>query len=200
MTGLLPVHVPFWQLSLCVHAFPSLQLVPFEATGFEQAPLVGSHAPGRWQASLAAQVTGFVPVHVPFWQLSLCVHALPSLQLVPFEATGFEHTPVVELHVPATWHASLAAHVIWAAPVQTPDWQVSLWVQAFPSLQGVPSAADAHALLEAVTLVPEGITRVWAARQPLMALPDPIVRAPLGAVIDPGKPRPPPSCTVVPLE
>jgi hypothetical protein len=39
------------------------------------------------------------------------VHALPSLHEVPFAATGFEHTPVLGLQVPATWHASLAVHV-----------------------------------------------------------------------------------------
>jgi len=63
-------------------------------------------------------------VQVPFWQLSVCVQALPSLHEVPFAATGFEHTPVVVLQVPATWHASLAVHVIGWEPVQTPAWQV----------------------------------------------------------------------------
>jgi hypothetical protein len=39
---------------------------------------------------------------VPFWHSSVVVHALPSLQVVPVIATGFEQTPVVGLHVPAT--------------------------------------------------------------------------------------------------
>jgi hypothetical protein len=41
-------------------------------------------------------------VHVPLWHASPCVQALPSLQLVPFEAAGLEHAPVLALHVPAT--------------------------------------------------------------------------------------------------
>jgi hypothetical protein len=45
-----------------------------------------------------------VPVQTPAWQLSLVVQALPSLQLVPLAAFGFEHIPVAGLHVPATWH------------------------------------------------------------------------------------------------
>jgi hypothetical protein len=29
-------------------------------------------------------VIEFEPVHVPLWQVSVCVHALPSLQVAPF--------------------------------------------------------------------------------------------------------------------
>ena len=103
-----------------MHALPSLQLVPFVATGFEQAPVVELHVPAVWHWSLAVHVTGFDPVHVPFWHESLCVHALPSLQLVPLVATGFEHAPVVVLHVPAVWHWSLAAQVTGFDPVHVP--------------------------------------------------------------------------------
>jgi len=63
---------------------------------------------------------------------------LPSLQLTPLLLAGFEQTPVLLLHVPALWHWSDAVHVTGLAPVHTPDWQVSLWVQALPSLQLVP--------------------------------------------------------------
>ena len=65
----------------------------------------------------------FVPVHVPAWQVSLCVQALPSLQLVPLVAFGFEHTPVVVLQVPATWHWSSAGQSTGVPPVQLPAWQ-----------------------------------------------------------------------------
>jgi hypothetical protein len=51
-----------------VQAFPALQVVPFGAVGFEQAPVVGLHVPARWQASLAAQMTGLLPVHAPLTQ------------------------------------------------------------------------------------------------------------------------------------
>jgi len=50
------------------------------------------------------QTTGLAPVQVPAWHVSVWVQALPSLQEVPLVAGGFEHTPVLGLHVPATWH------------------------------------------------------------------------------------------------
>jgi len=141
VTGLPPVHVPLWHVSLCVHALPSLHDVPFAATGLLHAPVAVLHVPATWHASLAAHVTGLPPVHVPAWHVSLCVHAFPSLHDVPFAATGFEHAPVAVLHVPATWHASLAAHVTGLPPVHVPLWHVSLCVHAFPSLHDVPFAA-----------------------------------------------------------
>jgi hypothetical protein len=55
--------------------------------------------------------------------------------------TGFEHVPPVGSHVPATWQVSLAVHTTGFDPPQTPDLQVSVLVQAFPSLQPLPSAA-----------------------------------------------------------
>jgi hypothetical protein len=48
------------------------------------------------------------------------VQALPSLQLVPFGAVVLEHTPVLVLHVPARWQASLAVHVTGLLPVHVP--------------------------------------------------------------------------------
>jgi hypothetical protein len=86
-------------------------------------------------------MTGFVPVHVPPWQVSVCVQALPSLHAVPFAAGGFEHWPLDGLHVPATWHWSDAVHTTGLVPMQAPDWQVSVWVQASASLQLVPFTA-----------------------------------------------------------
>jgi hypothetical protein len=49
-------------------------------------------------------VTALDPVHVPLWHESVCVHALSSLQVVPFAASGLEQAPLVGSHVPATWH------------------------------------------------------------------------------------------------
>jgi hypothetical protein len=49
------------------------------------------------------QVTA-LPEQVPAWQVSPVVHGLPSLQVVPFGAVGFEQAPVVGSHVPVTWH------------------------------------------------------------------------------------------------
>ena len=121
VTGLEPTQAPDEHASLCVHALPSLHAVPFVATGFEHAPVLVLHVPAAWHWSLAVHVTGFVPVHVPLWHVSVCVHALPSLHAVPFVATGFEHAPVLVLHVPAVWHWSLALHVTVLDAVHAPD-------------------------------------------------------------------------------
>jgi hypothetical protein len=140
VTGSEPVQVPAWQLSLCVQALPSEHVVPLGAVGLEQAPVAASHTPPMWQASAAVQTTGVVPTQIPVEQASTVVHALPSEQVVPWGASGFEQAPVEGLHVPALWHASEAAHTTGSAPTQTPAWQLSAWVHALPSLQVVPFA------------------------------------------------------------
>jgi len=100
VTGLAPVQVPVWQVSVWVQALPSLQLVPSGCAGFEQMPVEGLQAPIAWQLSMAVHVTGLAPVQVPAWHVSDWVHALPSLQEVPSGCEGVEHIPVVGLHVP----------------------------------------------------------------------------------------------------
>src|SRR5215831_5124526 len=98
------MHAPAWQASPVVQALLSLQVVPFGAAGFEQVPVAGLQVPATWHWSDAVHTTGLLPVQVPLWQVSVCVHALLSLQVVPLAAAGFEQTPVAGLHVPATWH------------------------------------------------------------------------------------------------
>lgn len=144
-TGLDPLHEPLWHVSVCVHASPSLQPVPFAAAGFEQAPLAVSQVPAVWHGSLAVHVTGFDPVHVPVRQTSDWVHAFPSLQLVPSVTGGFEQ-PEVGLHVPAEWHWSLAVHRSGLLPVHVPAWHASVCVHALPSSHVVPFAALLHAV------------------------------------------------------
>src|SRR2546428_8556493 len=84
---------------------------------------------------------GLVPVQAPLWQVSVCVQALPSLHAVPLLAFGLEHWPVAVLQVPATWHWSEAVQTMGFEPVQVPPWQVSVCVQASPSLHAVPLLA-----------------------------------------------------------
>ncbi len=67
--------------------------------------------------------------------MSVCVQALPSLQAVPFGLLGLVHRPVAGVQVPATWHWSSAAHTTGLPNTQAPAWQVSVCVQALPSLQ-----------------------------------------------------------------
>jgi hypothetical protein len=47
------------------------------------------------------------------------VQVLPSLQVVPSSADGFEQVPVAALQVPARWHSSLAVQTT-AVPRQAP--------------------------------------------------------------------------------
>jgi hypothetical protein len=67
------------------------------------------------------------------------VQALPSLHDVPSGASGLLHVPLAGSQVPATWHWSCATHGTGSAPVQVPERQVSLRVQASPSSQATPS-------------------------------------------------------------
>jgi hypothetical protein len=71
----------------------------------------------------------------PLWQAWFAPHGVPGA------ASGFEQVPVVELHVPATWHASNAVHVTGFEPTHAPAWHVSSSVHASPSLHAVP---DGH--------------------------------------------------------
>jgi hypothetical protein len=45
-----------------------------------------------------------MPVHVPPSQVSVRVHASPSLHGVLFGFGGLEQTPVIVSQVPASWH------------------------------------------------------------------------------------------------
>jgi hypothetical protein len=136
-TGLLPVQVPAWQVSVWVQALPSLQVVPSAALGLEQMPVVVSQVPATWHWSEAVQTTGFPPVQTPATQVSVWVQALPSSQVVPSAFCGLVHSPVPGMHVPASWHWSGVGQTTGLPPTHLPAWQVSVWVQALPSLQAV---------------------------------------------------------------
>jgi len=79
-----PTHTPNAHLSVCVQAFPSLQVVPSALVGFEHTPVVVLQVPALWHWSDALHVTEFEPTHTPDEQLSVCVQALPSEHEVPF--------------------------------------------------------------------------------------------------------------------
>jgi hypothetical protein len=65
-------------------------------------------------------VTAVAPVHVPSWQLSVSVQALPSSQAVPSGWLGLAHTPVAGSHVPGWWHWSGWAHTTGVPLMQAP--------------------------------------------------------------------------------
>src|SRR5207247_10430537 len=79
-----------------------------------------------------------MPTQMPASQASVRVQALPSSQPVPSGLAGLLQTPDAGLQVPAVWHWSEAVHTTGLAPTQAPAWQVSVCVQALPSLQGAP--------------------------------------------------------------
>src|SRR5207245_2531427 len=157
-TGFAPVQVPAWQVSVWVQALPSLQAAPSALAGVEQVPLAGSQMPATWHWSRALQTTGFAPVQVPAWQVSVWVQAFPSLQAAPSALAGLEQVPLAGSQVPATWHWSRAVQTTGFAAVQGAAWQVSVWVQAFPSLQAAPSALEG---LEQVPLAGSQVPATW---------------------------------------
>ena len=112
------------------------------------APDDGKHVPARWHWSDAAHVTGFDPVHVPAWQVSVWVQASASSHTVPSAFAGLLHWPVSESQVPARWHWSDAAQVTGFDPVHVPAWQVSVWVQALPSSHAPVSVSVVVAVAE----------------------------------------------------
>jgi hypothetical protein len=87
-----------------VQALLSVHVVPSASAGFEQVPEAGSQVPAPWQESVAAQVLAVPGVQVPFVQTSPVVQALPSEQVTPFGAAGFEQVPLVGSQTPAIWH------------------------------------------------------------------------------------------------
>src|SRR5262245_61324818 len=80
-TWLFPTHRPNWQVSVRVQALPSSQGVPVGATVLgEQVPLSGLQTPMIWHWSTDGHVMGLLPTQAPFWQVSVRVQALSSLQ------------------------------------------------------------------------------------------------------------------------
>jgi hypothetical protein len=96
--GAPPVHTPAWHVSPVVHAFPSLHAVPFAADGCEQVPVPVLHK-SCVQTSPSLQSFVVPAVQVPLWHVSLRVHALASLQAVPFATAVLAQLPVVVSHV-----------------------------------------------------------------------------------------------------
>jgi hypothetical protein len=108
------------------------------------------------------------PAQTPDWQLSLCVQALPSSQGVPSLSAGFEHFPVAGSQTPAAWHESLGVQTTRFAPLQAPDRQLSICVQASPSSQDVPSAASGF---EHAPVAGSQVPATWQASLALQTTP-----------------------------
>src|SRR2546425_60612 len=102
---------------------PRSTLLPY-STLFRSTPVLGLQVPTSWHWSEAVQTTGLEPVHIPLWQVSVCVQALPSLHAEPSAFGGVEQWPVHGLQVPTAWHWSEAVQTTGLVPVHIPFWQV----------------------------------------------------------------------------
>src|SRR5438552_3559199 len=152
------MQLPAWQVSLCVQESPSVQALPSALSGLEQVPLAGSQTPASWHWSSAVQTTGSEEGRAPAWQGSVWVQASPSEQALPFALSGLEQVPLAGSQTPASWHWSSAVQTTGSAPVQTPAWQESVWVQASPSEQALPFALSG---LEQVPLARSQTPASW---------------------------------------
>src|SRR3989442_966554 len=132
--------------------------VPSAALGFEQVPVAGSQVPTVWHWSAAVQVTGLPPVQTPAWQVSVWDRE----SVVLGEGVDLGGGLVIEKkagsQVPTVWHWSAAGQVTGLLPVQTPAWQVGVWVKASVSLPAVPSAALGF---EQVPVAGSQVPTVW---------------------------------------
>ncbi len=86
-----------------------------------------------------------VPLHVPLWQVSLLVQALPSLQGVPPTTATLIQLPVPVSQVSPV--QGLLSSQFLVVPLHTPFWHASPVVQALPSLQELPFATVGYAQL-----------------------------------------------------
>jgi hypothetical protein len=144
-----------WQVSHVIAPFvapevthaPPMEQKPVLSVGAEQTPVDASQTPGLWQESDAEQVTWLPAVQTPDWHVSSESQRLPSLQDVPLAATGFEHCPVAGLHVPISWHGSLAVHVT-DEHSEISEPKLSSQVTVVPEFSSIPAAATAPVKLD----------------------------------------------------
>src|SRR5439155_171976 len=130
---------------------------PLSLAGLLQTPDAGLQVPAVWHWSEAVHTTGLAPTQAPAWQVSVCVHALPSSHGAPLSLAGLLQVPGVGSQVPAVWHWLAAVHTTGLAPTQAPAWQVSVCVQALPSSHGAPLSLA-------------GLLQVYAARSRVPAV------------------------------
>jgi hypothetical protein len=88
-----------------MHIFvPPAQGLPSVFNAVKHKPVAALQIPTSWHSSIAAHMTGLLPMHAPARQVSVCVQASPSLHAAPVPLSGFEQMPVAGLQVPTEWH------------------------------------------------------------------------------------------------
>ena len=108
-------------MSPVVQALLSLHVLPFALVGFEHVPVLVLQVPAVWHWSMAPHTTGLPPTQVPLWQVSVCVHALLSLHVVPVcgvqaKVVGEQMEQVAHAD-PVFCHCPLASQVCGCGPL-----------------------------------------------------------------------------------
>src|SRR6266849_2885098 len=170
-----PTHVPPAQVSFVVQAFPSSQEAVLLVCVH---PLAGSHA-SSVQTLLSLQLGAGPPTHVPPEHVSLVVQAFPSLQ----EAVLLVCTqPVAGLQLSSV--QMLPSSQLGAGPpTHVPPAQVSLVVQAFPSLQGAVLLVCKHPLVGSQASSVQTLPSSQLSGAPGLQVPPPHTSWPLHTVL-----------------
>jgi hypothetical protein len=135
VTGFDPTQLPVMHRSVCVQPFPSEHVMPSVAfVAAEQTPVDGLHVPATLHVP-AVQVIAGPGVQPPLWQVSPTVHALLSVQVVPFVAAAqapvaITHTEQVPQAVPLFCHVPVASHFCGCRPLHFTESGTQLPVQA----------------------------------------------------------------------
>jgi hypothetical protein len=127
------VHVPLWQVSAPLQAFPSEHDVPF-VTGAVVQPVPGSQ-PSVVHGLPSLQTSGVPAVHVPLWHVSAPLHVFPSEHDVPFATAGFSHRFVPVLHTSAV-HGFPSTHSLSSVQV--------VWPRAIPGSRKTAASNSSH--------------------------------------------------------
>src|SRR3989441_2076 len=129
-----------WPPTSSLLPYTSLFGAPLALARLLQTPDAGLQTPAVWHWSAAVHTRGLAPTQAPASQVSVCVQALPSLHGAPLALAGLLQMPDAGLQAPAVWDLSSAVQATLLAPAQAPASQVSVCVQALPSLHGAPLA------------------------------------------------------------
>jgi hypothetical protein len=129
---------PAWQLSVWVHASPSLHV--FVSSFVETQPLPGSQVSSVHELA-SSQASGGPPSQEPAAQVSLVVHAFPSLH---GSVLGVFTQPVAGVQLSVV-HGLLSSQVGGVPATHWPSSHVSLPLQRSVSGQAVPSGTKASA-------------------------------------------------------
>ena len=99
-----PTQAPPTHWSPLVQAMPSAHGEASARTGKSHCPVCVLQLPAPRHTAGFPHTTALPLLHVPSWQVSVCVHALPSVHGSLLGRAGLEQTPEPASQVPAAWH------------------------------------------------------------------------------------------------